>query len=257
MVHEDVRRVKEYYDYLRWAGIDVGTAWGEELNKRIAFLLRECNPEKGLPLLDIGCGNGRYAIALAKMGFSVVGVDFDEKSIEEARRLSAKQDVSVDFICADITEADLRPGFGLAFSIQCFQYLRGARRDVCLHRINELLVRNGVLFVEMPSYRGPTEERITRNDSGDYIHVTRERFDCDTGEKTYELTVIRKTNDMIERKVTSITRRYTPSEIRELLRKKGFTNVRIYGDWDGREFSEACRMLFIGQKHSTYAKRCS
>jgi len=250
-MHEDIKLVKEYYDFLRWIGIDVGTAWGAELDKRIAFLLTECHPDKELPLLDIGCGNGRYSVALAKMGYQVVGVDFDEKSIEDARKLAAEQGVIIDFICADINEADLKPGLGLAFSVQCFQYLRGARRDVCLQRIKESLVRNGTLFVEMPCHRGTKEERVIRDDSGDYIHLNRERFDFDTGEKTSEITVIRKNNGT-ERKITSITKRYSPLEIRELLRIEGFGKVRLYGDWDGREFTETCcRMIFIAQKCST------
>jgi len=87
--------VKEFYDILLWSNIDVGSAWGEELDRRIDFLLKETQPNKELPILDMGCGNGRYSVALAKLGYRVAGVDFDEKSINDARKLTLLQNADV------------------------------------------------------------------------------------------------------------------------------------------------------------------
>lgn len=53
----------------------------------LAALLAE-HPPAG-PVLDVGCGTGDLAIALARRGLPVVGVDFVEAAIAEARARAA------------------------------------------------------------------------------------------------------------------------------------------------------------------------
>lgn len=61
-------------------------------------------------VLDIGCGAGRNAVALAKMGFTVVGVDNNTVPLHIARTYAKNQGVSnnITFIRKDILR--MRPG---------------------------------------------------------------------------------------------------------------------------------------------------
>lgn len=52
--------------------------------------------EKG-ELLDIGCGAGREAIALAKLGFKVTAIDIAPAMIEEARRKAKEENLNIRF----------------------------------------------------------------------------------------------------------------------------------------------------------------
>ncbi len=64
----------------------------------------------GRRVLDVGCGSGRYGLALAERGASrVVGVDFSPVMIELARSEAEKRGVQdrCQFIPADFAEADL------------------------------------------------------------------------------------------------------------------------------------------------------
>ncbi len=54
--------------------------------------------------LDLGCGTGRNALALAERGWSVTGVDWAEHAISLAKEAAAQQNFSADFIAADITK---------------------------------------------------------------------------------------------------------------------------------------------------------
>lgn len=54
-------------------------------------------------LLDVGCGEGRHAIAAARMGFKVIAVDYEPLALRRARRLAgARRKRSVMFRKADV-----------------------------------------------------------------------------------------------------------------------------------------------------------
>ena len=57
-------------------------------------------PVKG-KILEVGCGNGKTAVALSKKGFSVTAIDFSESAIEMCR--STIPDAG-EFVCASITD---------------------------------------------------------------------------------------------------------------------------------------------------------
>ena len=50
--------------------------------------------EKGILLLDAGCGPGTYGIILAEEGFRVVGVDIVQKAVDKARERAANKKVN-------------------------------------------------------------------------------------------------------------------------------------------------------------------
>lgn len=75
---------------------------------RLAFIRRELaahfgrdpqhpRPFEGLTLLDVGCGGGLLSEPLARMGFSVTGIDAGDKNIAVARIHSEKSGVLVDY----------------------------------------------------------------------------------------------------------------------------------------------------------------
>jgi release factor glutamine methyltransferase len=59
----------------------------------------------GEKVLDIGTGTGFLAILAAKMGASVIATDIDHDAIECARANAARNNVRIDFLQSDLTEA--------------------------------------------------------------------------------------------------------------------------------------------------------
>ncbi|RLE86213.1 MAG: hypothetical protein DRN04_19935 [Thermoprotei archaeon] len=50
--------------------------WGKsEEAKHVARVLKVHGVNEGSKILEVGCGNGRIAINLAKLGYEVVGLD--------------------------------------------------------------------------------------------------------------------------------------------------------------------------------------
>ncbi len=58
-------------------------------------------PKKG-KVLDLGCGQGRDAIAIARMGFEVTGIDISEIGISQMNRVVANEHLSLTGVVADI-----------------------------------------------------------------------------------------------------------------------------------------------------------
>lgn len=57
--------------------------------------------EKG-NLLDLGCGQGRDAIPLAKLGFAVTGIDYSKVGIDQLNKMAEKENLSLTGLVADI-----------------------------------------------------------------------------------------------------------------------------------------------------------
>ncbi|SFR49548.1 bifunctional 2-polyprenyl-6-hydroxyphenol methylase/3-demethylubiquinol 3-O-methyltransferase UbiG [Thiomicrospira sp. ALE5] len=80
-----------------------------------AFLLQQVSnaalfaQNNRLHALDLGCGGGREAVALARRGWHVVAVDNQPPALTCARDLAQAEQVSVDFRLADLTQPQQRP----------------------------------------------------------------------------------------------------------------------------------------------------
>jgi len=70
-------------------------------------------------VLDVGCGTGGYALALAGRCRKVVGVDLSPRMLELGRKKAADMGTSnIDFLCADWHEMDLdKSGFYKGFDL--------------------------------------------------------------------------------------------------------------------------------------------
>jgi 2-polyprenyl-3-methyl-5-hydroxy-6-metoxy-1,4-benzoquinol methylase len=60
-------------------------------------------PLKKQRVLDIGCGQGRDAVFIAKMGHTVTGVDLSPNGICDLNNVAKSQDLPITGIVADIT----------------------------------------------------------------------------------------------------------------------------------------------------------
>ena len=87
--------------------------------------------------LDIGCGLGTQSIYLAERGFSVDGIDFQEKPLARARTRASPSGADCKFEWADVTQATSRGPYDLIIDRGCLHNLSGG----ALHRYSENLQR--------------------------------------------------------------------------------------------------------------------
>src|SRR3979411_2957639 len=93
-------------DFLGEASLRNAFTKGTE--QEVEFLVDELALEPGMRVLDVGCGPGRHALALARRGITVHGIDRAAAFLAIARDAAREEDVPASF-----EQRDVR---GLSFS---------------------------------------------------------------------------------------------------------------------------------------------
>lgn len=110
-----------------------GYYWGLKPNNLCYEIMRIKPPIKPYTVLDIGCGEGKDAVFLARNGYSVSAFDASEQGLSKARKLADIHGVTVDFFKADVRDFRLETDFDIIFSSGVFHYipleLRGSVSD--------------------------------------------------------------------------------------------------------------------------------
>ncbi|BFF94259.1 EEF1A lysine methyltransferase 2 [Drosophila madeirensis] len=105
---------KEYWEssYTREIGNykshgDVGEIWFDEDSQQrvVDWLLKQEQIDKQTArVLDLGCGNGMFLVALANEGYAqLTGVDYSPKAIELAKSIAKDHDLTISYNVADLT----------------------------------------------------------------------------------------------------------------------------------------------------------
>lgn len=113
-----------------------------------AFVLEQCRPPGRL--IDLGCGAGRLAIALAQQGFQVLAVDLSAPMLDVVGEKAGAAGVHVDRLQANLVELDCLADATFDYAACLFSTLgmiagADARRRFLAHV--RRLVRPGGVFV--------------------------------------------------------------------------------------------------------------
>jgi SAM-dependent methyltransferase len=79
-------------------------AFTKGTEQEVAFLFDALELDRGSRVLDVGCGPGRHALALARRGIDVVGVDLSEDFIALARDAAEADGLAARFEVGDVRD---------------------------------------------------------------------------------------------------------------------------------------------------------
>jgi 2-polyprenyl-6-hydroxyphenyl methylase/3-demethylubiquinone-9 3-methyltransferase len=100
----------------------------------------------GAELVDLGCGGGLIALALAELGARVTGIDRSPSSVRAARDESARRSSASRFVCSDLARSGLRAeSFDLAVLSDVLEHVVSPERAV--REASRLIRPGGRLFL--------------------------------------------------------------------------------------------------------------
>src|SRR5579864_11032 len=91
-------------DFFSGLIVEVQRRIPQQTAQEIEFLTRALEPKRGERLLDVPCGNGRLAIALAERGLDAIGVDGSAELLDDGRKDAAQRRLATKFELGDMRQ---------------------------------------------------------------------------------------------------------------------------------------------------------
>ena len=233
----------------------------------VAFY-RDAAREFGDPVLELGCGTGRIAMALAQVGKRVTGLDLSERMLEHAARkraaLNKEERERVHLVQADMTQFDLGEKFQLILiPFRPFQHLLEVRDQMaCLDCVRKHLRPAGRLILDvfqtdaerihdpvhmrespLVEYRSHDGKQVRISERVAAFHRAEQRNDVEM------IYAVEHPDGQKERLVFAWPLRYFfRYEVEHLLVRSGFRVTAEYGDFDKTSIGDdSPEMIFVAE----------
>ncbi len=204
-----------------------------------SFAARALGLEAGARVVDVACGAGRHARALAGLGLRAVGIDLSRDLLAEA--------TGVVRIRADMRALPFRGAFDAATSFfTSFGYFDDAGNAAAMRSVASALRPGGMLLLDflnavaVEAHLVP-ESREERD--GRKYHVRRRIED---GRVVKD---VRIEEEGLTLSYSESVRLYLHHDLIHLLKGAGLSVVASYGGFDGRDYTtDAPRCILVARK---------
>lgn len=195
-------------------------------------------------VLDIACGNGSYAIALAKAGYLVTAIDSDKGMIESARAKADLEDISIGAIACPMEEIKscIEGEFDAAYCIgNSIVHLESKEKIATfLKDLHDVIKEEGKVIIQMINY-----DRIMKHGVTELPYIAHEPIGLKFY-RSYRLAKDKKhisfdTTFKLEDKCSEHSVLLIPllkGELIELAKEAGFKVEACYGDFSKAPFNE-------------------
>ena len=196
-------------------------------------------------ILDLCCGPGRHSIPLAQGGFDVTAVDLDAFLLSNAEEYATRENVAIEFVKADMRDFKRSDSFDLIVSMySSFGYFEDPEEDInvlenCYHSLRSggriLLDVRGKEIHAMQNPESISHEMP----NGDLIFQKARVSDDWSSTNT---TWVYIQGEQVHRFEVTYNL-YSGVELIAILRKAGFSDVRIYGNLKGAPYNNRANRL--------------
>lgn len=223
-------------------------AFEHRVAQEVPFLWETLQLRKGQRVLDCPCGFGRIGLELARRGVDIVGVDLVPAYIRSARRRARQEGLQGVFVAQDMRNIEYEQEFDAVLNwFTSFGYFRDEENLDVLHRFRRALHPGGRLLMELmnKSYLQTHFEPVRDESIADVEIHTKSKWSRD-GKRLLSQWTMRHGD--VEEIHDLDLRTYNGTELRRLLRKAGFVNIRLC-DRQGKRFTRhSPRLVAVAQR---------
>jgi SAM-dependent methyltransferase len=205
----------------------------------------------GLPphgrILDLACGEGRYARALSSLGYRVTGFDLSDELLTRAHVLSPDLPGAPSYVKGDMRSLPFLQQFDAVVSLfTSFGYFDDRSEDAkVLEGVRGALVPGGRFLLDFLNASQVRASLVAQNEErrDPFLVTYRRRVDETSAGGPYVRKDIEVTDSRNGRRVLEVEERvrlYGPEELDAMLRAAGLEPVgAAAGDYDGRPWDAA------------------
>ena len=225
-----------------------------EAEQLVTLIQRSITPAPTAHILDVGCGRGRHARALARRGYRVTGIDLSETAIEEARAAAAEDglDETASFQVGDMREPFCEAcADGVVNLFTSFGYFQDDAENEQALRAMTAALRPGGWFLQ-DFLNAPVVANslgTSHHETEDGLTIHQDRW-IEDGRVNKEITI--EGADGAETFRESV-RLYTLYDLKEMYARVGLELVELFGDYDGGDYEpdESPRLLLHARTPSS------
>lgn len=131
-------------------------AFGSKPEPELTKFVKSCK-RRG-KALDLGCGDGRHALYLARMAYKVTAIDTSNVAIQKLKSSAKKKQLLklLDVHKCDVRDFDYpKDIYDLVVAVTLFDHI--PKQDVAplLEKVTESLKSNGILFIKVHTDKDP------------------------------------------------------------------------------------------------------
>lgn len=221
-------------DYVRMVGSILTT---DRTRAEVAALSAVLGLRPGSRVLDLGCGQGRLAVPLARAGAQVTGWDGCAPLLDVAAAAARDAGVDVEWVHADFVRLDRESEFDAAFNVgTALGYAAEADDRTSLAAVRKALRPDGVFVIDTENRERmlASARRTWFERAGDLVCCAR-TFDAVTSR--WHESLRWTAADGSRREQSYSLRLYSATELVNLLRQLGFQgDITVSGSLDGTEY---------------------
>jgi ubiquinone/menaquinone biosynthesis C-methylase UbiE len=231
--------------------------------KMIRYLrtLLERHPVEGRRLLELACGTGTVAVAMAADGWRVYGVDGSEAMLAEARRKAEDRGVEVAFSRQDMRSFALPERVDLVTCLYDSMNYMLTSEDLLatFRRVYDALEPGGLFLFDMNTAYALAElwdDEVHLSDEEDMTVIFASHYDERRQRVTVEATVFERRGELYRKIQEEHTEQAYPLEqVATLLTDVGF-KVEAYYDCFSfiRAYDETFRIMWVARKPGVVSK---
>lgn len=219
----------------------------DEAYAQADLIARLFPPETYPEMLDVCCGEGRYARVFNDKGYSVTGTDLSSQLIQAAQEKSPE---TIHYRICDMRDIIWRNRFDIAVNLfTSFGYFDDEDQDRNVFKaVHASLKTGGCFWVDLMNREYIVEHMKPASSRTEGLMTIEEKRSLSPDGKRIIKDIIICTNEDTHTYRESV-RMYTEGEIGGLMEDTGFEVIHTFGDYDGSLYTKRSpRLICAGRK---------